>query len=159
MNETENTGSDVARDVRLSPCLPTKRWPVRLMLFFLIFVCGVVTGVGLSIRYIQKDRFPGIATPDPDSISEKIWHKYDMDEERHQSLRGIVRRHFAKLETIRESVYPHFADTLDAYEDDIAELLPESQRPQWRRDFQHIREKVFSATTRTGPANGSAKPQ
>ncbi|MAT15117.1 MAG: hypothetical protein CMJ46_07585 [Planctomyces sp.] len=147
MNSEPNSET-VAPDPPLTP--PTRRrskWRiiVQLLLVLLVFGGGVVTGGALAFRFVRQ-RMQNFETQS-DTMIERIhtrmvW-KYDLSDEQSAQLKEILRRNFDDLIALRREFRPRLAAEMESIEEDVAAILTESQRAEWRENFRNFSDVVF----------------
>ncbi|MCK4659066.1 MAG: hypothetical protein KAV82_06045 [Phycisphaerae bacterium] len=105
-----------------------------------IFVAGAITGSAVTVVFL-KHLVQHIHTH-PDEVAEhvagRLRSRLDLTDAQFEQVRSILLRRHRELERIRREVFPQVRSVLDAAHDEIAAVLDEQQREQWKDHYDHV---------------------
>jgi hypothetical protein len=115
------------------------RW--RMAFFGLvILLAGIV--IGASTVLIGKWHFlrgPGLGPEHTaDRMIQGLRHELDLSPQQRKQIEPIIHRHMERLDEIRRDARPLIKDELRRMNEEIAPILNEEQRMQWRQMQQRL---------------------
>lgn len=138
---TEQAPAESARPTAL-PAPPRRRrlW-VRVLLFLVIFACGTATGVGLTLLTLRNRVLYAIHHPEemPARIAASMRRPLSLTDAQAADIQKILARRQRALQELRRRFQPQVESELDRVEQEVSEVLDESQRARWRRQFGQLR--------------------
>jgi hypothetical protein len=137
---------NITADLDAPPVEPRSARPrpaARWLLWAVIFCSGTVVGAGAALIFVTKSVLWSLHHPDqmPARITARLRSKLDLDEQQTQRVESILRERQAALQAIRRRTQPEVEAELDRLETQIADVLNDRQRGNWRRNFQALRQR------------------
>lgn len=127
--------------------LPQAKPPVwrGVLLGFLILVCGMVIGGGLTTRILWKRVESNILHPRliPERIVEHMESSLDLSPEQTEQIREIFARSFERFDELRVEMEPLVKAELDSIREEVAAVLTPEQLEKWNRRFDRMRKRWF----------------
>jgi hypothetical protein len=114
-----------------------RRSYTRFFLPGLIFLCGCLVGVGVTVTFIEHRMFSIMIgpAPSPPRIVAKLKSELDLDADQTRKVEAIVRGHDFQIRRHMQEV-----DTgRKRFEAEIASVLNESQKQKWQRRCEEMR--------------------
>jgi hypothetical protein len=133
-----------------------------LVLIFLVFLGGAVTGLSLGVLFHWYHRPPDpLRSPEkaPERFLAKFRSHFTLTAEQDARIEPLVRNHCARLEAIRVQVYPQIKTELDEFEQAISAVLDEPQRTKWTEDFAEMRNRGFPPPSVAPPKLADEEPK
>lgn len=137
-----------------TPAVRRRRWCVTLILGLVIFGSGFVAGGAVALLTVRKIVLRAVHHPEeaPERITAVLRHSLDLTDSQAERIEAILRERQAALRAIRGEVHPRVVAELDLVEQQVAEVLDESQREKWLERFAALR-----ATWLPGPPEGDGE--
>lgn len=147
-NKNQNEEDSDQKVDRPELIAPRRRWlrlSIHLFLVLLIFISGMIIGGSLALHRMH-DRMHNFER-DRGHIVQRIHHritnKYQLDEEQSAQAKQIIENHIDAVIALRQEIRPRLETQLQEFEDEMAELMDESQREEWRRNVRHFGKRLF----------------
>ncbi len=118
-----------------------RRWWVSLGLALVIFASGCIVGGTATLLVARNRILHALHHPEegPARIAARLKRKLDLTDEQTKKVEAILARRQAALAAIRRRVQPEVESQLDLVESEIAEVLDDSQRAEWRQRIEALR--------------------
>jgi len=140
MNENVAASSNAPLAI---PRAARPRLGVRWLVWAVIFCSGTAVGAGVTLIVVTKSVLWPLHHPDqvPARITARLKSKLDLDNQQTRRVESILHERQAALQAIRRRTQPEVEAELDRLETQIADVLDDRQRGNWRRSFQSWRQK------------------
>lgn len=114
---------------------PRRRWWVTAVLVAVIFAGGFVCGAGTTVVAVALRVRESVQHPErtPDRIARWLKGRLRLTAGQAEQVGAIIKSHHANLLAIRREVAPRVRAELDAIREEVAGVLDERQRAQWRK--------------------------
>jgi len=133
MNQTEKNTDLIKALERMH------RW--RMAFFSLaILIAGIVIGASF-MTILAKNRFrPGPHSPEiaAERMLQELNRRLHLTPWQNEAIRPMFIKHMKKLRQIRMDVRPKIEEQLARMNEQVSALLDDSQKQQWKRDFQRL---------------------
>ncbi|MCA9038787.1 MAG: hypothetical protein KDA65_00430 [Planctomycetaceae bacterium] len=147
MNSEPEPTAPVSEPTRTLPKPRRSRWRIALQmaLILLIFGGGVLTGGALTVKFIRHrmENFEEQSDTMVERLHWRITRKYDLNEEQSAQVKQALRKNLDDLIELRREFRPRLAAELGTIEEDIAVILDEPKRQEWRENFRSFCEITF----------------
>ena len=120
----------------------TRVW-TTVLLAALIFVAGAAVGGGATVLVGLRRLEHALQHPQmmPQRITDRLTRRLDLSPQQAAQVRQIITQRQAAFEEIRREMYPRVTAELDRARDEIAEVLTDEQREQWKSLFEKTRRR------------------
>lgn len=150
MSITEATWSQAVMSGRLPP----RRW-LTLAMMATVFISGAVIGSGSTMIVINR-RVEEASNRHWNAACERMLptlrSELDLSDDQYAEVEQIIRRHFAKLNEIRDEVIrPAIREEFAQMENQVSAVLDDQQNDRWKTWLEERRKRVC--------ANGAARKQ
>jgi hypothetical protein len=136
-----------------------RRW-LTLLMALVVFVSGVVCGVGIGMEFQKRHFLDILRHPErgPERIVTRMRSQLQLDDRQTQQVRAIVARRVAVLDKIYgETVNPLLAKQLELFRAEVAEVLNPEQQAEWDKYTKPLPQKWFP-TAAPKPSSPKAAP-
>ena len=154
-NETEPVSSD--ESIPVAPVAPhslRRHWISRGILSLVIFACGIVVGVGLTLEHIRSSMADGIQEniipPDTTNadkptayVMKKFQERYTLSEEQSAEIEKIVRNYFVRMSVRRHKMFSDFRKEVDQFGQDVSRQLDANQKKDWEESYDKLKYSFF----------------
>jgi hypothetical protein len=109
---------------------------LRLLLPALIFLCGCLVGVGVTVTFIEYRMFSMMSrpVPDPQHVVAKLKSDLSLDSDQTRKVEAIVQAHDPEIRRFfREADLNR-----KRFEAEIAAVLNEGQKEKWRQRCEQM---------------------
>lgn len=159
-SETQ-THFDSPQSVTDLPKPGKSRWRsvLHVLLVVVIFVCGMVTGGAVTLRFMHRgmERFEHEEEAIVERIHSRLKYKYELNEDQSVLAEKIVRNHVGELAELRRSFRPKLSETMKSFEDEIADIMDEEKKKEWRENFRRFSGFAFPGIYRHGKHHGEKR--
>jgi len=131
---------------------PRRRW-VTLLLALLIFLAGIVVGIGGTVAVAAHRLQYVIHHPEeaPRRITDRLKSRLHLDPRQAAAIQATIAQHQASLQSIRREVQPRVERELSAAVQDIQSQLRPDQAEKWQRLVTQLRAQWTPAEIPTPP--------
>lgn len=147
MNPAENRSQSVPGDLSnalpdVLPAVARRRIWLSVLLTLVVFVSGLVVGVGGTLIAVRHEMLRVVHNPQeaPARIAAHLRSKLGLSDEQTRQVEAVVARRQAALQAIRHLVQPQVEAELDQAANEIGQILNESQRQDWDAMVAKIRQ-------------------
>ena len=140
MSTTSQPDSDQAAPVPPAP--RRRRWWVSLLLGMVVFSSGFVVGGAAALIVARQRILNAIHHPEeaPTRITARLRGYLDLTDEQAAEVEKILRQRQAAFQAIRAEVQPRVMAELALVEEQVADVLDDSQQAKWHKRFAELRE-------------------
>lgn len=113
------------------------------MLMVVIFLSGMIVGVGGTLIFIRQQVQHGIQHPEeaPQRLANRVRRVLGLDEMQRDKIEELIRTRQTALQSIRREFQPQFLQEFDELGEEIGEVLNEEQRAEWQEWYGQLRER------------------
>ena len=157
---TEQAPAESTRPTALSAPPRRRRLWVRVLLFLVIFACGGATGVGLTLLTLRNRVLHAIHHPEemPARVAASMRRPLNLTDGQVADIQKILARRQRALQELRRRFQPQVESELERVEQEVSEVLDESQRARWRRQFGQLRATWVPAMPSQRPDAAADEP-
>lgn len=125
----------------LSLAPPRRRRWLTALLMAVIFVSGIVVGVGGAVVVARNQMLFAIHHPEqmPARIAARLARRLHLNGQQAEEVETIIRARQTRLQAIRSEVQPRVMGELAGLEKEIADVLDEGQKAQWHAGCEQQR--------------------
>ena len=123
---------------------PKKRFWKTALLGILIFVCGIVTGSGLTLVIARRMIIRMLKHPEqaPARVTARLERALHLSEDQTRQIREIVVRRLGNLYRIRQETHPRVREELELLKKEVGAVLNEKQRKIWKERFEKLEKAI-----------------
>ena len=106
----------------------------------LIFLCGVITGVGLTVHFLHGRMRTVMEEPDQLTamVTEFLTYRLELRPDQEEEVSQIIAERYGTIMELRQENVPKIRDEFDAIKNEVSVVLDESQKELWLRRFDRI---------------------
>ncbi|MBI5758044.1 MAG: hypothetical protein HZA46_05955 [Planctomycetales bacterium] len=139
---------------------PTRRrhWWRTLLWGLVIFVCGGVTGHGVTV-WMWQEHGKKIFDPNEDFVAKillKMRSDYELTDDQATQIEAIMRGHNMKVDEIRKDVEPRFSAERKLMNQEISAVLNDPQREKWQKRMEELK-RLWSDKSRSSRSGGERR--
>ena len=127
-----------ADPVPAAPTLPNpprrRRW-LKLILLAVVFLSGMLTGVGGLVLAVRNRilEMPRFQDQPPARIASVLGKRLGLNNDQVRQLQPIIERRQQNLLELRREIQPRVVTEAKRLEEDVAALLDDKQKAAWRQ--------------------------
>lgn len=127
------------------PSRNRRSWVKSLILAFIVFLAGNITGGAGTLMFIHRHLADFIRHPQeaPQKIIPILKRRLRLDPEQTVKIEAIIREHHLALQKIRYETTPRVRTEIDAIQSEVAEVLNPDQRKLWNRRMTQLTDFWF----------------
>ena len=132
--------SDADQDQRR---LPRSRPWLRLLLMSVIFLSGMVVGVGGTLIFIRQQVQQRIHHPEtaPARVAARMKWMLGLDDQQTAEVEQIIRERQRAIQGIRRDFQPQLEEELDLLGEEVSAVLNTQQQAEWQQKYGEMRER------------------
>jgi hypothetical protein len=117
------------------------RW-LRLLMLAVIFLSGLVAGVGVTLLAVRQGVLYGIHHPEemPARVATRLRRPLNLSDQQAERIEAIIQQRQTHLQEIRRRFQPEVEAELEQVYAEIRELLDDQQRERWEQIYTHLRQ-------------------
>lgn len=140
----EKTGIGEPETAQPSPRCKKSLIFKQLILGFVIFLCGILIGSGMTILIARRMIVKNFRHPEgiPQRITKRMKRNLDLSDIQAEKVQQIISGHLRDLFQIRKETYPRVRKHLEELREEVADVLNEKQEQKWRERFAKL-ENLF----------------
>lgn len=135
-----------------SPPMPPSQTPasgagqrrgwLRPLLLSMIFLSGLLVGVGLTLMAVRHGVLYGIHHPEemPVKVTSRLRRPLSLSDEQAAQVESIIRQRQERLQDIRRRFQPEVEAELELVYQEIREILNDQQRQRWDRMYENLKQ-------------------
>lgn len=140
MSEDQTPNPQPETAVRVPPMPRRRRW-VSIVLTLVIFLAGMIAGVGGLIILVRYQAMKKLQHPEQEvpRMAARIGWQLKLNPVQVKEVEKILRNRMAALDGVRREVQPRVNAELDLVDKQITELLDARQAENWHKIFLQYR--------------------
>lgn len=118
-----------------------RRW-LPVVLGLVIFLSGTVFGACGALMAVRNRVLHAVHHPEemPPRVAARLRAKLGLSDEQTAQVQQVLAERQQAFQAIRRDVQPKVVAELDRLETDVAAILDEDQRAEWRERFDQLRD-------------------
>ncbi|HJT33824.1 MAG TPA: hypothetical protein VJ783_17390 [Pirellulales bacterium] len=146
----------------MSGRLPPRRW-LTMAMMATVFISGAVIGSGSTMIVINR-RVEEASNRHWNAACERMLptlrSELDLNDGQYAEVEQIIRRHFAKLNEIRDEVIrPAIREEFAQMENQVSAVLDEQQNERWTAWLEERRKRVCASSAHRKEKKADEAPQ
>jgi len=118
-----------------------RRIGMKVLLSLVIFSSGAIVGTCATLMFIRQQVHYRIHHPEemPSKVASRIQWKFDLSDEQTKQVEAILADRQQAIQKIRREFQPQLERQLDQLEEQVADVLDDTQSTTWQEWFQEMR--------------------
>ena len=118
-----------------------RRIGMKVLLSLVIFSSGAIAGTCATLILIRQQVHYRIHHPEemPGKVASRIQWKFDLSDEQTKQVEAILADRQQAIQQIRREFQPQLERQLDQLEEEVADVLDDTQSATWQEWFQEMR--------------------
>lgn len=145
MSTTSAQPAEAAKPNPQTPVRKRRSWIKSLILAFVVFLAGNITGGAGTLMFIHRHLADFIQHPHeaPQKIIPILKRRLRLDPDQTVKIEAIISEHHRTLQKIRYDTTPRVRTEIDAIQTEVAEVLNPDQRKLWNRRMTQLTDFWF----------------